>query len=502
MRRMLPAEVYKADLNARYLGISVAKLMENAGKAVADEINKRTKEKEAIVVSGKGNNGGDGFVAARHLCAMGYNVKVILLAREEAISSNEARENFQILKNLKKIPVVKISDSSQVNELKTQLRSADVIVDGILGIGIKGAARGLPAKAIKAINQMKDSAHIFSIDVPSGLDVSEGRAQGPIVQADVTVTFSGVKQGLTKEKGGEIIVKRIGIPPEARKYVGPGDLLLSIGKRDPWSHKGDFGKVLVIGGSTKFSGAPALAALSSLRSGADLAIVAAPEVVASEIRSFSPDLIVDPYPGKFFKKKVAKSLAEDIQQFDSVILGPGLGRKEPIFEAVEWMSEKILEQHTKLLVDADALKALGERGIPQGKIVLTPHAGEFRKLFGETPPKELEKRGQMVKKHANQGEFTVLLKGHVDTISDGQKIKLNNTGNAGMTVGGTGDVLSGIVGALLARGLSCFHAASCGAFLCGMAGDKTLEELGVEGLTASEIVQKIPEAFKWFRNFA
>lgn len=501
MDKMLPEDGYAADINSKFLGISTSKLMENAGKAVAEVIKKESKRGGTVtIVAGKGNNGGDAFVTARHLWSMGYNVTVFFLGRKELIKSDEAKNNFQILKELKGIELKEIRDSTEIDVLEQDLKSADIIVDGILGIGITGSARGLPAEAIKTINNV-GSGRVFSIDVPSGFDVSAGEPKGVWVKADIIVTFSDVKNGLNEKIGGKIIVKNIGVPPEARTYTGPGDLLVSLGERNPWAHKGQFGHVLIIGGSKKFSGAPTLSALSCLKTGADLVTVAAPTAVSPIIRGFSPDIILEPLHGEYFKKSSAKNITNDLQKFDVVILGPGLGTKREVFEATKWVTEKIVEHDIPLVVDADGLKALGELGIPQGKIIFTPHAGEFNLMFGEKPPRELEKRSKIVREYANQHNVIILLKGHIDIISNGEKTKLNDTGNPGMTVGGTGDVLSGIIGGLLAQDLVLFKAATCGAFISGLAGDKAFENLG-NSLTASDVIDHIPITLEWIKNFA
>lgn len=499
MKKLTPEEVYETDLNAQYLGISTSKLMENAGKAVAEEIKKRTKKKSVLVIAGRGNNGGDAFVTARHLWNMGYNVKVALLTRESLIKSEVALKNYQILKNLPGITSFCVKDSAYLDKLEQEITTVDIIVDGILGIGIKGSARGLPAEAIKTINQFKSSKKIFSIDVPSGLDVRAGKAKEPYIQADVIITFSNMKNGLSTVEGN-CIVRKIGIPPEASTYVGPGDILVTLTERDLWAHKGDFGNVLVIGGSKDFSGAPALSALSCLKSGTDIVVIAAPESVSSTVRTFAPDLIVSPFSGDYFSMNVAKNLEQELKKYDAVILGPGLGERKNVFNAVSYIVKKIAGQGIPLVIDADALKAFKSQDIPSNEVILTPHAGEFKILFDEIPPRPLDERGNRVRHHAEKENVTILLKGHVDVISNGRSLKFNNTGNPGMTVGGTGDVLTGIVGSLLGRGVSLFKAASIGAFVSGKAGDKAFTKLG-EGLTASDVIEEIPEIFRWVKEF-
>ncbi|MEM3072549.1 MAG: NAD(P)H-hydrate epimerase, partial [Candidatus Bathyarchaeia archaeon] len=276
------------DLNADYLGVSDRQLMENAGRAVAEEIAHRFPVgSEVVVYAGIGRNGGDGLVAARHLACRGFKVKVLLLGSGERIRDNLTWLNYQAVRNMRfTVELVEVRDSRELKPVK-----ADVIVDSLLGTGVKGVLREPMLTAVKTLNDSEGFK--VSVDVPSGVDSDTGQVLGEAVKADLTLTFHRLKIGLKEASSfcGELKVVDIGIPPEAEFTAGPGDLALVARARSPESHKGDFGRLLVIGGSEVYTGAPALAALAALRVGVDLAYVAAPEETAKTISSFTPDLI-------------------------------------------------------------------------------------------------------------------------------------------------------------------------------------------------------------------
>lgn len=276
------------EINSEYLGVLPLQLMENAGKAVADEIASRFKPgSQVIFFSGTGRNGGDGMVAARHLAAKGFKVKSILVGREADISDEIVVRNWKAIREMDwTIDINVLGDSSLIQPF-----SANVLVDALLGTGAKGNLRQPVLRAVRALNDSE--GFCVAVDVPSGVDSDTGEILGEAVRADLTVTFHRMKSGLEKARdySGEIKVVEIGIPYEAELYAGPGDVEIIPKTREPQSHKGDFGRLLVLGGSETFSGAPALVALAALRTGVDLAYVAAPERTAYAISSFSPDLI-------------------------------------------------------------------------------------------------------------------------------------------------------------------------------------------------------------------
>lgn len=481
------------DMNAQYFGISESQLMENAGKAVADEIHKRIKGGRCVVFCGCGKNGGDGFVAARHLSSLGFQVTVVLVGKEKEIGSRCAQANWSTIKKVRGIDKIVSYDSSLIPGFK----KVDVVVDALLGINIKGSLRAPLLQAVNMINDMK--GYKVAVDVPTGIDPDSGRVMGAAVKADLTVTYHKLKVGLPKAKryAGEVVVHSIGIPLDIESYVGPGDVHLVTKERPPEAHKGDFGKLLIIGGSELYSGAPALAALAALRTGVDMAYIAAPETTAYEISSMSPSLITIKLRGSHLNTRNVATIGGWLDRVDGVILGPGLGTHRDTARAVNDILLAVKKANTPLLLDADGLKIFAtiERRIKIPKLVLTPHAGELKLLIRKEPSKELEVRADQVKKSAKEYGATVLLKGPIDVISDGVKVKYNFTGNPGMTVGGTGDTLSGIIGAFLAQGFDAFESACSGAFINGAAGDLAARELGYH-LVPTDIVERIPRAMK------
>ena len=274
--------------------------------------------------------------------------------------------------------------------------------------------------------------------------------------------------------------------------------------RKPESHKGDFGRLLIVGGGSRYVGAPALVGLAALRSGVDLAVIAAPERTAWTINSFSPDLITIKLPCSDLEPSVLPEISSEFELSTAVVVGPGLGSLAKTRDAVVELAHALKEKNPKLpaIFDADALKALAsEHGLIKGMPwVMTPHAGEFKILTGSNLPPDLNGRIVQVELSAEKLGCVILLKGHVDIIaSPAGDVKLNYTGNPGMTVGGTGDVLSGIVGAFLAQGTEPFKAAAAGAWVCGRAGDLCLRERGYE-FVASDVIDKLPEVFKEVRG--
>jgi NAD(P)H-hydrate epimerase len=479
------------ERNAEYYGLTLLQLMETAGRNVSEEIAARFKPKNTCVsiFCGSGGNGGDGFVAARYLNCLGFKVEVILAGKSSNITSETVQRNWIALQPLKKtIPIKEVKDSTLIPNVK-----ADVVVDALLGIGLKGKLRPPILQLVKKINSL-DTFRI-SVDVPTGIDSDSGEVLGTAVKADLTVTFYKVKPGLIKAKeySGEIAVRNIGLPSELELFTGPGDVESVIEPRNPEAHKGDFGRLLVIGGSNIFSGAPALAAMAALRTGIDIVTVAAPEKAATVIASMSPALITIKLKGKHLNPSNLSSLEEQLEAATTVVLGPGLGLHSETKEATKQIIKSLEEKGTPLLLDADGLKAFAEfQRKVELPLVLTPHAREYEILTENRLPDDFEKKVKKVQKRARKLGVTILLKGPVDVISNGEQTKFNFTGNPGMTVGGTGDVLSGIVGGLLAMGVDSFRAAAAGAFINGAAGDFVSAEKGYH-MIPTDIIEYIPK---------
>ena len=478
------------DRNSEYLGVSTLQLMENAGRSIAEEITVRFgKGSEIVIYGGTGRNGGDGMVAGRHLAARGFKVTYRLVGEESVISDPSALCNWNALKAMTStVKIEKYPDSSSLSEV-----NSDVIVDALLGTGVRGKLRQPIMRAVQVINA--SGGFKLAVDVPTGIDSDSGDNLGEAVRANLTVTLHSMKKGLLKAKKfcGEINVADIGIPPEAAIFAGPGDVDAILTRRSPEAHKGEFGRLLVVGGSEIFTGAPTLVAMAAYRTGTDLVFVAAPEKAAQAISSMSPNMITIKLPGENFAVAHIRLLREHLEKASVIAIGPGLGLNKQTISAVRKIVALAIQRKKPLLLDADGLKALGviRKRIFDGTTVVTPHAGEFQAITGKAPSRDLKLRSDEVRELASKSGAAVLLKGHIDVVSDGMRVKLNRTGNPGMTVGGTGDVLSGIVAGLMAQGVEAFRAAVAGAFINGAAGDLAEEKLG-NHLTPTDLLEYIP----------
>ncbi|HDS45878.1 MAG TPA: NAD(P)H-hydrate dehydratase [Methanomicrobia archaeon] len=504
-------EMAALDENCGYFGLIPLQLMENAGAQLAAEIRKRFpngrnsvgETVKVTMLAGKGNNGGDAFVAARQL--HGFAVTVLLLGRAQDLRTAEARHNWHILLQESGVKTVEITDSAQLKAAAADVLDSAVLVDGIFGTGITGAIREPEATAIELINNARPRAFVVAVDVPSGLDPTTGEA-GSAVTADLTVTFHRAKTGLLETRAapfvGELVVADISIPENFERLAGPGDVR-SLLKRSPHSHKGDNGRVLIVGGGP-FSGAPSLAALAALRAGADWVTVAAPRSVSGIIASFSPNLIVHPLSAAVLVEEDVLPIVHLVKNHDIVAIGMGLGAAEETQTAVQ----RIIEDETtkKLVVDADGFYGLELPNTAADKrIIVTPHAGEFAKLGTQAegrdlvvpPEDEQAARIDFVTAFSRQNNVVTLMKGPTDIVSDGARVRLNRTGNAGMTVGGTGDVLAGLAAAFFALTHDPFTAATAAAFVNGTAGDIAFEAKGY-GLLATDVLEAITRVTKQF----
>jgi len=483
-------EMRALELNSEYFGVSRLQLMENAGRSVAEEIANSFKPDKAkvAVFCGLGGNGGDGFVAARHLNCLGFKVEVLLAGKPADISDEESQKNWVALQSQKDaLTLHEVYDSSLIPNVE-----AEVVVDALLGIGLQGAPRPPILQMIRKINEM--DCFCVAVDVPTGIDSDTGDVFDEAVKADLTVTFHKLKPGLetAKKHVGKVMVKNIGLPHDFERFVGPGDVQLVVKPRPPEAHKGEFGRLLVVGGSEVFSGAPVLVASAALRVGVDLAYIAAPHRTAYAISSMSPDLITVKLEGEHLSPSDVATIRPYLERSTAVAMGPGLGLHKETKEAVKEIVNVVEKVKVPLLLDADGLKAFAEfKHKATSPMVFTPHAGEYQILTGKEPPKELNEKAADVQKTAEELSAIILLKGHVDIVSDGKRVKLNFTGNPGMTVGGTGDVLSGIVAAFMAQGADPFEASVAGAFINGAAGDFVQREKGYH-MVPSDLLDWIP----------
>lgn len=470
---MIPlSEVRVLDINSEFLGVTPEFLMEEAGKGVAQLVRELTPEGSRIgMVCGAGNNAGDGFVAARYLSDT-MEVTVILARPPERIRTELALKNFERVREI------------STNAEEVDLSVFDLLVDGLYGTGGKGEISEPYRTLISRINEF--DGPVVSIDLPSGLG-SEIR-----VIPDYTITFHDLKEGMSEESCGKIIVHDIGMPVEAEEFVGPGEFIYYPVPQEE-SYRGDNGKVLIVSGGS-FPGATALAGLSAYRIGVDLVHIAAPLMAYAPIASQSPDFIVHRLTSSDLVDddvQMAKRLAEGA---DALLLGTGLCESESVQRVI---LDVLAEIDKPAVLSADSINILeSDFSVLEGKTgVLTIQQGEFKRLSGRELVPEVEKRKSAVRDFAREIDFTVIVKGRVDIVSDGERVRRNRTGNPSMSVGGTGDTLAGILVGLLAKGIEPFNAARIASFTNGYAGDLAFEYLGF-GMMASDLIQRIPEVLR------
>ncbi|MEW5937805.1 MAG: NAD(P)H-hydrate dehydratase [Candidatus Thermoplasmatota archaeon] len=466
-------EARALDINAQYHGVSAEEMMERAGKGAA-EIAMRSYELKGgrvAVVCGPGNNGGDGLVAARYLSEI---ADVVVHVVKQPKPGSLGEKNLQLL-----------NEKVRIREGPCRsLKGYALIIDALLGIGLRGEIREPYSTCIGAINA--SSAPVLSIDVPSGLGT------GLCVKPEITVTFHDIKEGMDAGNSGRIEVVDVGMPRKAAEETGPGEMVY-YPLPHPGSHKGMNGRVLVISGGP-YTGAPALSALGAMRIGADLAFVAVPKSAASAVSAYSMDVIVRPLNCAVLDKSAVGQCLGLAADADAVLIGPGLGRAP---ETMEGTREIVSRVDKPIVVDADAFHALaGHLKLLRGREgILTPHAGEFEVLRGQKLGSGIEERKDGARALSKATGMTVLLKGPEDVIAHGSACRINRTGVAAMSVGGTGDVLAGLCAALLSKGVQPFHAARIAAFVNGRAGEEAFHALSY-GMLASDLLEWIPHILK------
>ncbi|MFP4590301.1 MAG: NAD(P)H-hydrate dehydratase [Halobacteriales archaeon] len=468
------ARMAAVDRNAEAIGVDRRLLMESSANAVAGAVREHAGVGERVeIIAGRGNNGGDGFAAARFLSD--FDVRVTLVGHPERITTDIARANWDALQAAE-VPTTVVHDSTDVDP-----PAGAVVVDALLGTGIRGPLREPIRAAVEAINHA--SGTVIAVDVPSGLDPDGGPAAEVAVAADAVVTFHD-RNPVHADLDAPVTVADIGIPAAAERFVGPGDVL-TLAERDPAAHKGDHGRALVVGGGP-YVGAPALSAIAALRAGCDLVEVAVPAAIADAVASFHPEFIVRQLPGDRLEPTHLDLLGDAIEAADVLAVGPGLGR-DPDTEAA--VADLLAGVDLPTVVDADALRVLPSVD-PAGTIVATPHAGEFAAM-GFEAPSDWREAEVAVQEAARELDATVLLKGRYDVVADPSTVRVNRTGNPGMAVGGTGDVLAGAVASLCCRA-DPLSAATVAAWANGRAGDR-LAGAGY-GFLASEVADELPHA--------
>lgn len=500
------------DYNCEYLGLSRLCLMESAGKSLAEEVGKIAvysfaKPVKVVMFTGSGGNGGDAFVAARYLLNRGYDVEICML--KDNIHSAEAKTNLEILNNMKPrlshLNIYNLKTLEDINNCEIAKSNDEefIIVDGLLGTGIKGKLQTNIKRAIEIINDSKGLK--ISIDVPSGMDPLTGEISDVAVVPDYTISFHKIKTGVrnaSEEIVGGLVTADIGIPFEAEYFINYGDFL-RLKNRNPKSHKGNNGRVLIIGGSKDYSGAPGIAGMAAIGAGADLVYIAAPETAATPIKSYSPDLIVKSLKGDKLALENLEELLNLSENVDVVLIGPGSGIDKETSKLFNVLVTKIKKP---IVIDADALKQI-ELSLIKNRddIILTPHLSEFKTLFSiesdlklDIDSYDFEKVDENItefQKITREISASVIVKGQYDLILNRSKFRINKSGNSGMTVGGTGDALAGICASLMSQELNSFDSACLGVFINGLAGDEAFKQRG-NGFSASNLNSYIGNVIK------
>lgn len=469
-------------------------LMENAALKVIKNID-MNEDNSFAVVCGSGNNGGDGFAAARHLFVNGKKAEVFLIGSEDKMSC-DCRVNYDILKNLG-VKVNKVNNLEDANELRDSVSHCSICIDALFGTGLARNLEGIYDLAVSIINE--NSSYTISIDVPSGFNGDNGKVMGNSIKADKTVTFQLYKRGFltygSDKYTGEVVVEDIGIPEFVvdkfynKEFITDRSAIRdSLKVRDRYSHKGDYGRALIIAGSKGFTGAAYICTEAAVRSGAGLVTLASDEsvqnILSSKLVEAMTVSVKDTYK---FKEIINKS--------SSIAVGPGMGCSEETFRILRYV---LLNSACPVIIDADGINVLKDNlHVLKDKnceVIITPHVGEMSRITGLSPEYINENRIEAAKKLAKEYEIVVLLKGYNTVITDGNYVVINPTGNSAMASGGMGDCLTGIIVSFLAQKYKPMEAACIGAYIHGYAGEKLSKDMFC--VNASHILEHIPYIIK------
>lgn len=485
------------------LGIKGLILMENAARVIFDEVESKLKDMNGqcvTIVSGVGNNGGDGAALARYLYLNGYKVNFFIVGSLFS-GSNDFKENLNILNNINLMEssaiYINYVEESNLNDLEKSFNESFIIVDGIFGTGLKRQVEGIHETVISMIN--KSNKHIISIDVPSGIDSDTGKVLGVAIKANKTITLQLYKTGFLNYEAfnycGDIVVKDIGIPKRVTDAIGENIFLTNedfikkaMPLREKFSHKGDFGKILIIAGSKEYTGAAYLAAQGAVNSGGGLVTLATSKDVKAILQVKLTEAMVNEYDEE-------EELIKTIEKSHVIAIGPGLGCNDNSLALVK----KVLDESKKpVVIDADGINLIKEY-LPflrnrVGQIILTPHLGEFSSLTGLSIEEIEENRVEIAEEFAREYNIILLLKGYNTIITDGNKTMINTTGNSAMASGGMGDVLTGMIASFIGQGIPPFEAVTCAAYIHGACGD--ILEKDKYFVKATDILDKISFVIK------
>ncbi|MFL0247224.1 NAD(P)H-hydrate dehydratase [Candidatus Clostridium stratigraminis] len=469
-------------------------LMENAAIKVLNNLEIQ-KYNSYTIICGKGNNGGDGFAAARHLAILEKNIEVFLVGSEEGMTE-DCRTNYNILKNMG-IRINNIHNLEDANELRDSIERSSVTIDALFGTGLMRNLDGIYDLVISIINE--NSSYTISIDVPSGFNNDSGKIMGNCVRADKTITFELYKKGFlnygSKRYTGEVVVENIGIPSSAVDRFHEKEFILDeamvkarLKARDIYGHKGDYGRVLLVAGSRGFTGAAYLLTEAAVRSGAGLITLCCSEDI-------QPILSTKLTEAMTINFNETERLLDILNKCNCLAIGPGMGNNEATLNTVKFLLEKA---NCPIIIDADAinvlkgnLELLKSREMP---VILTPHVGEMSRITELSIEYIQENRIEVSKEFAKEYKVIVILKGYNTVITDGLTVIINPTGNSSMASGGMGDCLTGIIASFIGQGYKPLEAAALVVYIHGFCGDKLAEEMFC--VSASSLLESIPYIIK------
>jgi len=509
MKIVTTQQIKNIDRRAiRAFGIPGMVLMENAAAAVMTAMEKFFDGLQGVrvgVICGKGNNGGDGLALARRLRISGVPVRVALLASFGALKG-EAKANLSILRKMD----VEIVQNASSLSLADIVGWSDVLVDALLGVGLSSPLKGTYAQAVAMINS--SGRPVVAIDMPTGIDADTGGIMGAAIKADLTVAMTFLKRGHVlypgAEYAGTVRVAELGIPAEVAEkenisvsLLDRGSIQGVISSRLSDAHKGDFGHLMVVAGSPGKAGAAIMAARGALRTGAGLVSVATPNNIVPIIQSQVVEAMAVPSAESIegtLGIGSAEELLKAMGKMSAAAIGPGLSTH---YETVQAVRNLIQRLTIPSVIDADGLNALvGFLDILKrvnASIILTPHPGEMGRLLGISSDDVQRDRIAIATAFARKHRVTVVLKGAATVVATPYGwVFVNSTGNPGMASGGTGDVLTGMIGSFLAQGYTASQAACLGVYVHGRAGDLAAEEKGEASMIAGDLIEKLPEAIK------
>lgn len=507
-----PEDSRRLDRLATELGIDSLILMENASLAVFRVLRQmyNLSETKVLVVAGIGNNGGDALGLARKLYVEGYNVKTVIVGDPDNYRY-PAKVNYKIVKNLN-MEVNTIHSTHDIPLFKDLLEWSDVVVDGLLGIGINRDVRGVYSEIISLINT--SGKDVISIDIPSGVGGADGKIYGSAIRAKATVVMGILKIGNLiypgAEYNGKLYISRLSYSSpliksiDIRQYV---NLPVNFPRRREESHKGDYGKLLTIGGAINYYGAPLFSTYAFLKSGGGYARLATLEEVIKVVAGKAPEIVFHPLTmnseGAISSENIDKILdLIEMYRIDILIVGPGLSRSEDTLSLVR---ELLLKTNKPVILDGDGLYAIKDDleiiSRRDGQTILTPHKIEFTRVFGLEMDYVDENRIAVLRDISSRTKSIIVFKGAHTLIGyPNGDIFINLTGNPGMATAGSGDVLNGVIASSYGLGLRLGDAVKAGVFLHGLAGDIAANELGMDGFTSWDLLMYLPKAVKLFRE--